>query len=100
LTTFVYDHGLGIMVNRDTREPMNTEPVSGPFPTPGVVSDIKPYLSPVSGEYIGGKRAKRADLERHNCIDANDMPTLGGKLKNRKFAEKRGLTSLLAEDAK
>jgi hypothetical protein len=66
-----------------------------------VIKDIEPYRSPVTGEYVGGKRQKRADLDRHGCVDAAELPrTTDGKFRNRKFAEKRGLTHLLKEDAK
>jgi hypothetical protein len=91
----------GRMVDKETGEPM--VPPDQPFRpvTPLHVSDIAPYLSPVDGRYISGRRAKRADLDRHNCVDASDLPSpTGGKLKNRKFAEKRGLTHLLHEDAR
>ena len=96
MTVYVYRDGR--MVDRDTGEPM----VSGPYRpvTPQVVHDIAPYQSPVSGEVISGRRAKRADLERNNCIDANDLPRkTDGTYRNRQFAEKRGLTHLLKEEA-
>ena len=99
MPTYVYRDGQ--MVDKHTGEPMNPEPLAGPFPTPRVIHDIAPYRSPVSGEYIGGKRAKRADLEKHNCIDAAELPSKrDGKFRSKKFAEKRGLTHLLSEDAK
>lgn len=91
----------GRMVNKATGEPM--VPPDQPFRpvTPLHVSDIAPYLSPVDGRYISGRAAKRDDLARNNCIDANDLPSpTGGKLRSRKFAEKRGLTHMLKEDAK
>ncbi len=100
MTTYVYDRNRGIMVDKATGLPMNPEPVKGRFPTPRVVSDIEPYLSPVSGEFISGRRAKRADLDRHNCIDANELPSpTGGKFRSRKFARKFGLEHLAREDA-
>jgi hypothetical protein len=101
MARYVYSRERGCMVNRDSGEPMNPEPLAGPFPCPRVVADIQPYLSPVTGQYISGRRAKADDLRRHNCIDASELPRkTDGKLRNRKFAEKRGLTHLLAEDAK
>lgn len=98
MAVYVYDPARDRMVDKVTGEPM----VSGPYRpvTPMHIPDIQPYLSPVSGEVISGRRAKRADLDRHNCVDAADLPGLGGKLKNRRFAEKRGLTHLLREDAR
>lgn len=100
MATYVYDKVLGVMVDKETREPM-VDP-NAPFipATPMTVFDIAPYLSPVTGEYIGGRRSKRADLEKNNCIDANDLPRVtDGKFRSRKFAEKRGLTHLLKENA-
>jgi hypothetical protein len=92
----------GRMVDKATGEPMNRGPHEGPFPCPRVVSDIEPYLSPVSGEVIGGNRQKRADLDRHNCIDTAELPRREGwgTFKNKKFAAKHGMTHRLAEDAK
>jgi hypothetical protein len=96
----VYVYRDGRMVDKHTGEPMNPEPLSGPFPAPRVVGDIEPYQSPIDGRYISGRAAKADDLKRHNCVDARELPSpTGGKLRNRKFAEKRGLTHLLAEDA-
>jgi hypothetical protein len=100
MAVYVYDRERGMMVNKATREPMNPEPLSGPFPTPQVIGDIAPYRSPVTGEVISGKRAKRDDLARHGCVDAAELPSAtGGKFRNRKFAEKWGVTARLAEDA-
>ena len=100
MPTFVFRDGR--MVDKATGEPMNPAPWAGmgAFPCPGSIPDIKPYRSPVTGEVIGGRRAKRDDLARHNCIDAGDLPSpTGGRLRNRRFAEKRGLTHLLREYA-
>lgn len=98
MATFVFRDGR--LVDKRTGEPMELPPVEGAFPCPRVIPDIPPYQSPVTGEVISGRRAKRDDLERHNCIDAAELPSpTGGKLRNRRFAEKRNLTHLLAEDA-
>lgn len=98
---YVYDRELGIMVDKETRAPM-VDPTAPYVPSaPISIPDITPYLSPVSGEYISGKRAKRADLDKHNCIDASELPSAtGGKLKNKRFAEKHGLTHMLRDDLK
>lgn len=92
----VYVYRDGRMVDKATGEPM----VTGPYRpvTPMHVPDIQPYLSPVTGEYVSGRRAKADDLAKNNCIDAADMKSVGGgKFKSRAFAEKRGLTHLLKE---
>jgi hypothetical protein len=100
MPTFVYRGGR--MVDKATGAPMLTEAErAAPIGCPRVIADIAPYRSPVTGEVISGRRAKRDDLARHNCIDASDLPSpTGGRLKNRAFAERRGLTHLLAEDAR
>jgi hypothetical protein len=50
---------------------------------------------------ISGRRAKRADLDRHNCVDAGDIPSpTGGKFRSKEFAAKRGMTHMLKESAK
>lgn len=91
----------GRMVDKATGEPMNEGPVSGPFPCPRAIPDIEPYLSPVDGRYVGGRRSKRDDLARHNCVDASELPSpTDGKLRNRKFARKWGLEHMLREDAR
>jgi hypothetical protein len=64
------------------------------------VKDIEPYVSPATGEYVSGRRAKRDDLAKSGCIDAADLPGLGGKLKNARFAKKRGLEHLLTDEAR
>ena len=98
---YVYDRELGIMVDKETRAPM-VDPTAPYVPSaPISIADIEPFRSPVSGEYISGRRAKRADLDRHNCIDANELPSkTGGKLKNKRFAKKWGMEHLLHDDAK
>lgn len=35
---------------------------------PLVVADLPGYPSPVDGRWIEGKRARREDLARHNCV--------------------------------
>lgn len=87
--------------DRRTGEPM-IEPGTPWEPVmPAVIRDIEPYISPASGEVVGGRAARREDMARTNTVDARDLgsPT-GGKLKNKRFAEKHGLTHLLREDVK
>lgn len=93
MTVYVYDKALGVMVDKATREPM----VSGPWEpvTPMVRGDLPAYRSPIDGSLIEGRRARKYDLEKNNCIDANDLPSTGGKLKNEAFAKKHGLERLL-----
>lgn len=80
----------GKMVDKETGKAMNVGPWEPTVPM--ILQDIEPYQSPVTGDYIGGRRAKRYDLEANNCVDANDVgKSMGGKFKNKRFAAKRGL---------
>lgn len=57
---------------------------------PYVVSDIPDYASPITGEIISGRAARREDLKKHNCIEV-DPPKRPRGYKNPSFAKKRGL---------
>ena len=94
MPTFVYRGGR--MVNKATGEPM----VEGPWApaVPMVASDLPGYQSPIDGKWVEGRRARAYDLEKNNCVDANDfIPAGGRKLKNKRFAAKRGLTHMLEQ---
>ena len=94
MATYVYDKERGIMVDKTTREPMN--PPDAPLAVPMVWSDLPGYASPIDGAWVEGRRARKYDLEKNNCVDANDFPSpTGGKLKNEAFAKKHGLEHLL-----
>lgn len=94
MTTYIYDKEKKRMVNKDTGEPMNTGPWKPS--TPMTFGDYPGYQSPVTGDWIEGRRARRYDMEKHDCVDANDLPSpTGGRLKNERFAKKRGLEHLL-----
>ena len=87
--------------DRKTGEPMLDPSKPWEPVTPMIINDIEPYISPASGNVIGGRAARRDDMARAGAVDARDVgsPT-GGKLKNKRFAEKHGLTHLLREDVK
>lgn len=68
------------------------KPFAGQIVMPNVQSDIPEYTSPIDGKLISSRSHRREDLARNNCVDARDLPTLGGKFKNKRFAAKRGLT--------
>lgn len=93
MTTYVYDKATDRMVDKETGEPM----VTGPYVpvTPMVFGDIKGYASPIDGSWIEGRRARQYDLEKNNCVDANDLGPPMGRLKNKRFAAKHGLQHLL-----
>ena len=91
MPTFVYDKTLDCMVDKDTRAPMNQP--DAPMATPMVMRDTPGYASPIDGKWIDGRRARKYDLQKNNCVDAGDMAPK--KLKNAKFAAKHGMTHLL-----
>lgn len=91
MAVYVYDRERGGMVDKATREPMN----AGPWrpATPMVMGDTPAYRSPIDGSWVEGRRARKYDLEKNNCIDANDLGA-PMKLKNQRFVEKHGLQHL------
>lgn len=93
---YVYRNGQ--MVEKDTGLPMlNQEERARPLQVPRVFGDMEGYTSPVTGEWIEGRRARRYDLEKNNCVPAQDLKPYdykGRKLKNKRFIEKRGLQHL------
>lgn len=89
---YVYRNGR--MVEKDTGLPMlNQEERARPPQLPRVFGDYEGYQSPIDGSWIEGRRARRYDLEKNNCVDANDV-VKPRKLRNKRFIEKRGLQGL------
>lgn len=84
----------GQWVHFRTGEPMTTpEQRNAPVSVPYVISDIPDYTSPIDGRMITSRSERRDDLARNNCVDARDFPSpTGGKIRNKAFAKKRGLT--------
>lgn len=67
-------------------------PYKGQITKPYVVSDVPAYSSPITGEIIEGRAARREDLKKNNCIEAGDLPRKNnGRVKSEKFARKHGL---------
>ncbi len=96
MAVYVYDKATDRMVDKATGLPMlNQEERARPLQLPQVRGDLPGYQSPVTGEWIEGRRARKYDLEKHNCVDANDLSKGPRKLKNERFAKKHGLTHLL-----
>ena len=58
---------------------------------PRVVTDLEPYESPVTGEWITSRSQQREDLAKSGCriVEPDESPT-GGKLKNPDFCARRG----------
>ena len=95
MATYVYDKERGIMVDKKTRMPMlNQAERARPLQTPRTFSDLPGYQSPIDGSWIEGRRARKYDMEKNNCVDANEMAQ-PRKLKNARFAKKHGLEHML-----
>jgi len=95
VATYIYSKDQGRMVDKETGEPMNADQPWRPT-VPMVFSDLPGYVSPASGEWVEGRRARKYDMEKNNCVDGNDFIPSGGRgLKNERFAKKRGLEHLL-----
>lgn len=96
MPTYVYRNGQ--MVDKHTGEPMLTKAERNrPLQVPRGFGDFEGYESPVTGEWVDGRRARRYDLEKNDCVPAQDLKPYGysgRKLKNRRFIEKRGLQEL------
>lgn len=94
MPVYIHDPETGRMIDKATGEPMvSDEQLKTVPPLPATFGDIPGYESPITGEWIEGRRAKRYDLEKHNCIDANEI-SKPKKLKNERFVKKHGLESL------
>ena len=87
--TFVWRNGQ--FVDKATGKP---EPsTSGAICMPYVRGDLPAYQSPVTGEWIEGRAARRNDLAKHGCFEI-DPPTKK-YLKNERFAKKHKVEHLL-----
>ena len=94
---YVFCHDRGVMVDKETGLPMlNQEERARPLQMPRVFGDYPAYQSPVTGEWIEGKQARKEDLKKHGCVDGLEFgPAKPRKLKNPRFAKKHGLEHLL-----
>jgi hypothetical protein len=84
----------GIYVNRETGEPMlSAEERARPVSIPHIISDIPEYRSPIDGRLIGSRSERRDDLKRNNCVEYEpSLSPTKGKIRNKRFADKHGLT--------
>jgi len=95
MATYVYDKARDRMVNKATGEPMVSG--AGEIAAPQIFSDLPGYTSPIDGSWIEGRRARRYDMEKNGCVDANDFSSGPKKLKNKRFAKKHGAEHLLEQ---
>lgn len=71
MPTYVQRNGLWVDKKTGERMPLPADwkPVA-----PRVQPDMEPFVSPVSGEWIGGRAQRREDMKRHDCVDGRDIP--------------------------
>lgn len=50
----------------------------GPQRGPFIWKDHEGYISPATGRYVEGRAARREDMARSGCIDANDFGNVSG----------------------
>lgn len=95
MAVFIYDQATGRLIDKDTGALM----VEGDLPlaTPRIWKDLPAYRSPIDGAVIEGRRARKYDLEKHGCIDANELSSGPKKLRNARFAKKHGVEHLLEQ---
>lgn len=89
----VYVFRDGIFVNKRTGEPLNKNPAEFTPSMPMIMKPMPEYRSPVDGRVINSRQERRDDLKRNNCVEFEpSLSPTKGKFKNKRFAEKRGLT--------
>lgn len=69
----------GRLVGKADGLPMlNQEERARPVACPQVRGDLKAYRSPVTGQMIEGRAARREDLARNDCREVDPSEGLGG----------------------
>lgn len=95
MAKYVYDKDRDMMVDKETGLPMlNQAERERPLQAPQTYGDLPGYQSPIDGSWVEGRRARKYDMEKNNCVDANEL-SKPRKLKNAKFAKKHGLEHML-----
>lgn len=90
--TWVYDRETGKLVEKGLfhAKRANSSKFSNVVPFPYVRGDLPPYRSPITGQIIEGRKARREDLARSGCreIDPSEFKPI---YKNYEFCAKRRL---------
>lgn len=71
MPTYIFKDGA--LIDKSTGEAMALDPNWRPA-APGLIPDMEPFLSPVTGEVVGGRAQRREDMKRHDCVDGRDIP--------------------------
>ena len=90
MPTYVYRDG--VAVDKHTGQPMLSPAEKARRPELPMVMGFKAYECPITGKEIRTLGQHKANLEKHNCVDANDLPSpTNGEIRNERFAKKHGL---------
>ena len=92
MTTYIQRNGE--MVNKDTGEPMLTPEQKAARPGVPQIMGFKEYACPITGKPIRTLEQHKANLKKHNCVEALEVNRHGatnGEIRNKRFAKKRGL---------
>lgn len=60
----------GRMIDKDTGEEITRDP-NAPVCLPQIRGDLPGYLSPVTGQWVEGRAARREDLARSGCREVD-----------------------------
>ncbi len=92
MVKFVWRNGR--FVHHETGADLLTEAQrNGEICTPMITPVMPEYASPIDGRLIATRHDRREDLKRNNCVEWEpSMSPTKGKIKNKRFAAKRGLT--------
>lgn len=82
----------GAFRDPESGKPMPIPERAGPCVPQMIIPDIPDYQSPVTGEVISGRRQRRHDLEKHNCVEWEpSLSPTKGRFKNPHFMARRGI---------
>ncbi len=90
MTTYIWNGEQ--MVNKDGGAPMLSKAqAEAPLQTPQVLA-FTAYDCPITGKQITDPSMHKANLKKHNCVEALEVNNgLKGEIKNHDFAKRRGL---------
>ena len=92
MATYIYDDTSGRMVDKATGAPMVSDEARATIPPLPMIMGFKPYACPITGKEIRTLGQHKDNLRRHDCVEAAELPSpTGGKIRNERFARKRGL---------
>lgn len=54
-----------------------------------IIGDIEPFVSPIDGKVVGGRKQKRDHMRAHDVIDTGDEPIYQDKYRKRPQVNER-----------